>query len=106
MIQINRATDSFQFRQISDLAAIIWAEHYTPIIGADQVIYMLDKFQSVDAIKKQILEGSEYYVLTHEGIHYLIQRDFNNSALCQLFDTISVHLRLPIYFKSYIFNRH
>ncbi len=67
MTQINRATDSLQFQQVSDLAAIIWAEHYTPIIGADQVIYMLDKFQSVEAIKNQVLEGSEYYVLINEG---------------------------------------
>jgi diamine N-acetyltransferase len=67
MTQINRATDSLQFHQISDLAAIIWLEHYTPIIGADQVIYMLDKFQSVEAIKNQVIEGSEYYVLIQDG---------------------------------------
>lgn len=66
MTQINRAKSPIHFQQIADLANTIWTEHYTPIIGEDQVTYMLDKFQSVVAIKKQILEGSEYYVLTYE----------------------------------------
>lgn len=66
MTQINRAKSPIHFQQIADLANTIWTEHYTPIIGQDQVTYMLDKFQSVEAIKKQILEGSEYYVLTYE----------------------------------------
>ncbi|NNE77755.1 MAG: GNAT family N-acetyltransferase [Pricia sp.] len=67
MIQIQIAEDRLHFRQISKLANRIWTEHYTPIIGQEQVTYMLDKFQSVDAIKKQIREGSEYYVLSEEG---------------------------------------
>ena len=42
------------------MAADIWAEHYTPIIGAGQVAYMLDKFQSESAIRQHITEGYHY----------------------------------------------
>ena len=67
MTQINRAKSPPHFQQIADLATNIWIDHYTPIIGADQVTYMLDKFQSANAIKKQVLEGSEYYLMTYKG---------------------------------------
>ncbi len=52
------------FLQIETLAREIWTEHYTPIIGSSQVEYMLNKFQSVATMQKQVSEGYEYY-----GIH-------------------------------------
>ena len=60
MIKIQRAKLVEDFKQISKLATRIWFEHYTPIIGEDQVIYMLNKYQSVDAITEQISSGQEY----------------------------------------------
>jgi ribosomal protein S18 acetylase RimI-like enzyme len=60
------AKTNLDFQQIARLGEIIWTEHYTPIIGPDQVTYMLDKFQSVSAIKKQIHEGTEYYIIKHQ----------------------------------------
>lgn len=47
---------------VEKIARSIWEEHYTPIIGAEQVDYMLDKFQSFEAIKNQILDGYKYYI--------------------------------------------
>ena len=38
----------------------IWNQHYVPIIGQDQVDYMLEKFQSVSALTDQI-ENQKYY---------------------------------------------
>ena len=35
-----------QISELCSLAAEIWRQHFTPIIGADQVEYMLEKFQS------------------------------------------------------------
>ena len=49
------------------LARSIWREHYTPIIGAAQVEYMLEHFQSETAISEQISEGSEYFLLRSGG---------------------------------------
>ena len=48
---------------IANLADIIWREHYTPIIGPEQVEYMLHKFQSASAMSQQLSEGVDYYAL-------------------------------------------
>lgn len=61
MASITRITDLNQLQRVETLATEIWHEHYTPIIGAAQVEYMLEKFQSVSAMQKQIDEGYEYY---------------------------------------------
>ena len=68
MIEIRLATLQRDFEQIENLGKIIWEEHYTPIIGIDQVEYMLDKFQSVAAIQTQVDEGYEYYFIIYDGI--------------------------------------
>ena len=53
-------------RIVADLASTIWNEHYIPIIGQEQVDYMIKSFQSNEAIKKQIdEEGYEYYIIEH-----------------------------------------
>ena len=55
-----------EIQRIADLAAAIWNEHYVPIIGQEQVKYMVDTFQSKEAIEKQINdEGYEYYLIDH-----------------------------------------
>lgn len=67
MTEITLATPN-DYKQIADLGFIIWNEHYTPIIGAEQVAYMLDKFQSEKAIQRQVKEGFEYYLITFETV--------------------------------------
>lgn len=50
--------------RVSALAKEIWHEHYDSIIGALQVDYMTEKFQSPGAIREQIKkEGYQYYQL-------------------------------------------
>lgn len=44
------------------LAHEIWYEHYVPIIGREQVDYMVAKFQSIPAIAEQIAAGYEYFL--------------------------------------------
>lgn len=51
---------------VAGLAEIIWTAHYTPIIGKDQVNYMVENFQSKKAIASQIDEGYEYYLIYTE----------------------------------------
>ncbi|MGD2180300.1 GNAT family N-acetyltransferase [Lusitaniella coriacea] len=53
---------------VSSLAGEIWREHYISIIGSAQVEYMLQEFQSVEAISKQIAEGYKYFVISSDGI--------------------------------------
>ena len=62
-IQFHAARQEQDLQLIEKLAAVIWEEHYTPIIGADQVRYMLDKFQSAAAMLGQIGGGYEYFII-------------------------------------------
>jgi len=53
---------------VAVLARQIWTQHFPPIIGREQVDYMLEKFQSAAAITRQIREGGyEYYLVFDEG---------------------------------------
>jgi RimJ/RimL family protein N-acetyltransferase len=64
--QFVRAKNTRDFIQIARLADTIWREHYIPIIGAGQVNYMLEKFQSADAMANQAAKGMEYYTVRFE----------------------------------------
>lgn len=67
MTTVLPATSKKDFNTIADLAHIIWTEHYTPIIGEQQVSYMLDTFQSAQAMEDQVKIGYNYYLLQHEN---------------------------------------
>ena len=53
---------------VDALAKEIWHEHYTPIIGAEQVRYMLEKFQSAEQICADI-KHNDYIYFTAENTH-------------------------------------
>ncbi|MEM9925592.1 MAG: GNAT family N-acetyltransferase [Cyanobacteria bacterium P01_D01_bin.50] len=63
MINFSLVDNINAVNKVSKLADIIWNEHYLPIIGKEQVLYMLNKFQSEDAIKQQINQGYKYYII-------------------------------------------
>lgn len=67
MIEINIAASTADLLLIEQLANTIWHEHYTPIIGLDQVEYMLDKYQSVESMKNQIKRGYSYYIINYNS---------------------------------------
>jgi len=56
-----------ELQTVAALADEIWHEHFTPIIGKDQVDYMLGKFLSVPALNAQLTAGYEYYLLKADG---------------------------------------
>ncbi|MCO7226481.1 GNAT family N-acetyltransferase [Pleionea sp. CnH1-48] len=67
-LSIQLSTNDSELQQIEALAEIIWHEHYTPIIGTEQVLYMLDKFQSFNAMKQQIeQDGYQYYSMFEDS---------------------------------------
>lgn len=66
-LEVRKAETDTQVREIADLAKVIWNEHFTPIIGKNQVDYMVEKFQSYPAMKEQISEGYEYYQIFSSG---------------------------------------
>ncbi len=56
-----------QIEAVEALAREIWTEHYTPIIGKEQVEYMLARFQSAQAIAEQLAAGYLYFLIEEEG---------------------------------------
>ena len=62
-IRFTTAAQPGDFDAISRLGAVIWTEHYTPIVGKAQVAYMLEKFQSAASIAAQIAEQQYVYTM-------------------------------------------
>ena len=73
MINFNQVDTDNKLKEIESLAYIIWHEHYTPIIGKEQVEYMLDKFQSVISMRNQLNQGYQYFLiyLDENAVGYL-----------------------------------
>ncbi len=55
-------------QRLADLATEIWLEHFTPIIGREQVEYMLTHYHSLAIIGEQIAEQHyAYFLLVEQG---------------------------------------
>lgn len=52
--------------QLMDLIQEIWPEVFTPIIGQEQVTYMLAHYQNRATIEDEIAQGAKYYLLTYQ----------------------------------------
>ena len=72
-MKLEQVTSPEQIAAVAELARETWTQHYTPIIGSAQVDYMLEKFQSAEAIARQIeAEGYEYYGISGAGYLALV----------------------------------
>ncbi|GAB1307328.1 GNAT family N-acetyltransferase [Urechidicola sp. KH5] len=67
MISAELVQTNEQIQTVVELAKQIWEQHYTAIIGEEQVAYMLDKFQSEKAISSQLKESYQYYLLNYQN---------------------------------------
>lgn len=57
-----------QAEELAALAKPIWTDHFTPIIGARQTAYMIEKFQSAPAMRDQMEnQGYHYYFFLCDG---------------------------------------
>ena len=57
-----------QINELSRLADIIWHEYYLPILGPDQVTYMLENIQSRANLEEDIETGKlDYFLIKSEG---------------------------------------
>ena len=61
---LNKKSD---FEELQPFAASIWEQHYAPIIGSDQVSFMLKKYQSAEAMYDQFSKGYTYALVLYEG---------------------------------------
>lgn len=67
-LQIVKAEEG-DLPQVAALAKEIWEEHFTPIIGEKQVAYMVEKFQSLTAMRRQTkTQGYRYYRFLKDGV--------------------------------------
>lgn len=67
-MKITKVTDIDGVEAVVALAREVWVEYYASIIGVPQVDYMLEKFQSIRAINRQIKDGLEYYLLVEDEV--------------------------------------
>jgi ribosomal protein S18 acetylase RimI-like enzyme len=66
MVELNGG-DRERAAELEDLAREIWTEHYTPIIGAEQVSYMLSNMQNADSILKAVESENYRYFIVYDG---------------------------------------
>jgi len=66
-IELKAVMAQVQQKELAELASIIWNEYYVSLLSQKQIDYMLEQFQSVQAIREQIKQGYQYYFIEHEG---------------------------------------
>ena len=54
---------SLQIETVASIARDVWNEYYSAILSKGQIDYMLDKFQSEEAIARQLEDGYRYYLI-------------------------------------------
>jgi len=64
VVRVVKVREPAQVEAVAELAREIWNEHFVSIIGQAQVDYMLDRFQSAPAIRGQIAQGYDYYLVS------------------------------------------
>ena len=72
MLTLISARNNTQAETVTNMATIIWREHYSPIIGDQQVAYMLATIQSKERILADFVNVDYYIIqLEHKAIGYL-----------------------------------
>ena len=62
-----RVSTPGQIEKVVQLAEVIWNEHYSAIIGSEQVKYMLNNFHSPSAISSEVGDENTHYYLIFCG---------------------------------------
>lgn len=61
MISINRVETDGKLCEVAELAEKIWHEFFPVILSEEQIDYMVEKFQSYDAMKEQVTNQDYCY---------------------------------------------
>ena len=68
IVKLVKVETSEHVTRVAELADEIWREYYDGLLSEEQIEYMVDKYQSDNAITKQMVnEGYEYYLINKEG---------------------------------------
>jgi ribosomal protein S18 acetylase RimI-like enzyme len=66
-VTIKKVMNENELRDIAELASIIWHECFVGIITAEQIDYMVERFQSFPAMKAQTAEQGYSYFSVRDG---------------------------------------
>ncbi|MBR5681751.1 MAG: GNAT family N-acetyltransferase [Ruminococcus sp.] len=66
-VTIEKVSGDTELREVAALAGIIWHECFTDIISSGQIDYMVGKFQSYEAMIKQLTEQHYSYFAVREN---------------------------------------
>jgi len=65
--RFHKVKEQEEINVVAELGTKIWHEHYSSILEPTQIDYMVDKFQSANAVALQINDqGYEYYLIKDE----------------------------------------
>ena len=68
MISVRPVLTAEEEQTLAALAHTIWHEYFPAIIGEAQTAYMVEKFQSLPAIRTQMKNGYRYFLLCVGGV--------------------------------------
>ena len=88
-----------QIQELAELAYEIWHEYFPCLLTEEQIVYMVERYQSVRAISEQIeKQGYEYFVLfdNEEMLGYLGMQPQEGSLFLS-----KIYLRAPHRGKGY-----
>ena len=54
-------------RRLAKAAKIVWREANVAFCTPEQVEYMIEKYQSVEAIMSQLMHGYRYFIMEEDG---------------------------------------
>ncbi len=63
---IEKVQNDAELKSVAELACGIWHECFAGIISAEQIDYMVDRFQSYEAMKRQISEQDYTYFSVYD----------------------------------------
>ena len=56
-----------QLARLADLASAIWHEYFAPLLSAEQIDYMVQQYQSLEALTRAVRQEDYTYFLAYEG---------------------------------------
>lgn len=56
-----------QLARLADLASAIWHEYFAPLLSAEQIDYMVQQYQSLEALTRAVRQEDYTYFLGYEG---------------------------------------
>ena len=65
-IEFQEVASPAQIAEVARLGGEIWREHYGGLLSAEQIAYMLEKYQSERAVAAQLADGGYRYWLVFE----------------------------------------